>query len=88
MTLSATDLIGSAGVLLTLVAYGLLHVDVWRAEMLEYSLANALGSALILVSLLVHWNFSAFALECCWLVISLYGIVRSRRQRKARKPSR
>lgn len=77
ITLTSMDVVGSAGVLLTLIAYGLLHSEVWRAGTLAYSLANVVGSALILASLVGQWNFSAFAMESCWLVISLFGVGRS-----------
>lgn len=85
MTFTLMDLVGTAGVLLTLVAYGLLHADIWRASTLVYSLANALGSALIIASLVEQWNFAAFVLESCWLLISLFGAARSRPHHKRSK---
>jgi hypothetical protein len=40
-----------------------------------YSLANAFGAALILVSLYYDFNLSAVVIEIFWLAISLMGVV-------------
>lgn len=70
------DLIGMIGVVLTLVAYLLLQVSVLKIEDVAYSAINALGSVLILYSLLFHWNLSSFVIEAFWLGISLFGAIR------------
>jgi hypothetical protein len=70
------DLLGLAGVALIVLAYALLQSDTWRQQDRIYSLANAIGAALILVSLAFDFNLSAAAMELCWLVISLYGLWR------------
>lgn len=70
------DLVGSAGVFIIILAYILLQVEKIRSETLTYSLLNALGSSLIIVSLIYSFNFSAFIVEFFWLLISLFGMGR------------
>ncbi|NKB60333.1 MAG: hypothetical protein GKS00_28840 [Alphaproteobacteria bacterium] len=44
-----------------------------------FSILNALGSALILISLAYEFNLAAALVEVFWLAISLYGLVRTMR---------
>ena len=85
MTLSMHwyDWAGLIGVGLTLVAFYLLQSGRLRGEGLTYQLMNAIGAFAVLLSLLYAFNLSAFVLEGLWLVISVYGIVRGRRLRRA-----
>ncbi len=41
---------------------------------LTYLGMNLAGSLLLIISLLVNWNLSAFLLEAAWALISMYGI--------------
>jgi hypothetical protein len=75
------DLVGVVGVVLILGAYLLLQLRKVQSTALGFSLANGLGSALIIVSLARSFNFSAFLIEVFWLAISLVGVVRYFRQR-------
>jgi hypothetical protein len=68
------DLVGTFGVFVIILAYVLLQIEKIRSETLIYSLLNALGASLILISLYFNFNFSAFAVEFFWLLISLFGI--------------
>jgi hypothetical protein len=77
------DLAGLLGVALTLAAYALLQSGRLRQEDPRYSLANAVGSGLILVSLAFDFNLSSAAIESAWLVLSVWGLVRVRRGRVA-----
>lgn len=70
------DLVGLLGVLLILIAYAMLHLSIWRAETLSYSVLNVIGSILIIFSLFYAWNLSAFVMELTWLLLSLYGLLR------------
>jgi hypothetical protein len=70
------DIIGLLGVIMTLVAYFLLQVSILKIDDILYSAINALGSLLILYSLLFHWNLSCFVIESSWLAISLFGTFR------------
>lgn len=73
------DLLGIAGSAFIVVAYYLTisgRLDLRRPL---YSLLNAIGAALLLISLSVDFNLGATVIEGFWLLISLYGFARSRR---------
>ena len=76
MTYRWFDLVGTIGVLLIVVAYALLQLDRIRSSAISFSLLNAIGAGLIMVSLLFNFNLSAFLMESFWFVISLFGAVR------------
>jgi len=69
------DFLGNVGVFLLLTAYLLLQLNKINSNQISYSLMNAIGAALIIVSLIFEFNLSAFAIEFFWLLISLVGIV-------------
>lgn len=74
MTPQWHNLVGTVGVAAIVVTYLLLQLGRIDPRGLPYSGLNALGSALILVSLTVHFNLSAAVIEAFWLAISLYGM--------------
>ena len=76
MSFGLLDLVGIAGVVLLMVAYLLLQLNRLQSTGLTYSLLNAVGASLIIVSLLVNFNLSAFLIEVFWVLISLIGIFR------------
>lgn len=82
MELSLTDLIGIIGVVLIVIAYILLQVEKMDARDLSFSLLNAIGALLIIVSLMFDWNLASFLMEFIWLMISLYGILKYFKVRK------
>lgn len=83
MTLAWYDWIGTLGVLLILLAYFLLQTERLHAQAIPYSVMNLLGAALITVSLMYEFNFSAFVIEICWIAISIVGIARTVKRRRA-----
>jgi hypothetical protein len=68
------DAVGTIGVVVIILTYVALQLGKIRSESLVYSLLNALGASLIIVSLLYSFNFPAFIVEFFWLLISLFGI--------------
>ena len=74
------DAIGVLGVLMIMTTYALVQLDRIEVRSISYSLVNALGASLILVSLTVDFNLSAFVIESCWLLISMFGIYSSIRK--------
>lgn len=70
------DVLGLVGVGFILLAYVLLQLEKIRSRDLSYSLMNAVGAALIVISLLYRFNLSALVMEVFWLLISIYGLVR------------
>ncbi|MBA3354083.1 MAG: hypothetical protein H0U23_16960 [Blastocatellia bacterium] len=68
------DVIGTLGVAVIIITYVLLQIERVRSDQLIYSLLNAFGAALILVSLYFDFNFPSLVVEFFWLLISLFGI--------------
>lgn len=68
------DILGTLGVVVIIITYVLLQVERIRSDSLFYSLLNAVGASLIIVSLYFNFNFPAFIVEFFWLLISLFGI--------------
>jgi len=80
------DLAGFIGVVLIIVAYLLLQLEKLPSTSTSYSLLNAGGALLIMVSLVFAFNLSAFIVEAFWFLISLVGVWRSLSARKNSKP--
>ena len=77
------DLVGNLGVLAVLLTYLLLQAGKMAPDTIRYSASNAVGALLILYSLTQDFNLSAVVIEVVWLLISLYGIARTLRARRA-----
>ena len=69
------DFLGNVGVAIVLTTYLLLQLGKLSGNSLLYSIPNAIGAVLILVSLIFEFNLSAFLIEFFWLIISMIGIV-------------
>jgi hypothetical protein len=80
------DLAGFIGVVLIIIAYLLLQLDKLPSASPRYSLLNAAGALLIIVSLVFKFNLSAFIVEAFWFLISLLGLWRSSFARRHSKP--
>ena len=76
MKYSLLDLIGNIGVVLLMIAYLMLQLNKLSSDGLAYSLLNVFGASLIILSLLVNFNLSAFIMEVFWVLISFVGIYR------------
>ncbi len=74
MNFALYDILGTVGVAIIIVMYVLLQIEKVRSDSLYYSLLNAVGAALIIVSLYFNFNFPAFIVEFFWLLISLFGV--------------
>lgn len=68
------DILGTLGVAIIILTYVLLQIERVRSDQLIYSLLNAIGALLILVSLYFDYNFPSVVVEFFWLLISLFGI--------------
>jgi hypothetical protein len=71
------NIIGIIGVLLILWTY--LMVQIGRMDAptnMGYSVVNLVGSVMIVVSLIYHFNLASFIIEIAWVLISIYGIFR------------
>ena len=74
------DFVGNVGVVIMMIAYLLLQLNKLSNGLL-YSSLNAIGAGLVVMSLLVNFNLSAFLMEAFWVLISFVGIYRSLRSR-------
>ena len=70
------DFIGSIGVGMIILTYVGLQTGKIKSEALIYSILNALGATLIIISLVYSFNLSAFIVEFFWVLISIYGIIK------------
>ena len=70
------DLVGNVGVLCILGTYLLLQIERIEPTSLIFSGVNALGSAMVLFSLMVEFNLRSFIIESVWLTISVFGLAR------------
>ena len=77
------DLLGNIGVVLMVGMYLLLQMQRIESSSYKYSIFNALGGLLVVISLMYEFNMSAFMFEGFWVVISLYGILRQWRLRRS-----
>ena len=82
MTYAWYDILGTVGVAVIVLTYVLLQLEKVRSEQLIYSLLNAVGAALILISLYYDFNFPSFVVEFFWLAISLFGIGKNLRRKR------
>lgn len=71
------NILGIFGVFLVLLAYVFLQTGKMKAGWISYSLLNAVGSGLILISLYFYWNLASGVIEIAWFLISLYGLIKS-----------
>lgn len=76
MSYGPLDLIGNVGVVVLMITYLMLQLNRLRSDRLAYSLLNAIGASLIVVSLLHDFNLSALLMEVFWVLISFVGIYR------------
>ena len=76
MNYSWFDLAGLVGVVLIVIAYLLLQLGKLPSAAPSYSLLNAIGAFMVMVSLYFDFNLSAFLMEAFWFLISLFGLVR------------
>ena len=76
MNYGPLDFLGNVGVVMLVVTYLMLQLNKISSDGLAYSLLNAVGAGLIVVSLLYDFNLSALLMEVFWVLISLVGIYR------------
>ena len=76
MNYGPLDVLGNIGVIVLIFTYLMLQLNKLSSDGLAYSLLNAIGAGLIVVSLLYDFNLSALLMEVFWVLISLVGIYR------------
>lgn len=63
--------------LLMVIAYLLLQLQRISSTAVSYLFLNVIGAVLVIISLTLRFNLSAFLMEAFWLFISLYGLART-----------
>lgn len=84
-SVSFFDFLGLIGVAITIVGYATLQSGKVALRGWLYSFLNALGSLLILTSLVVKFNLPAFLMEAIWFLVSLYGFYKVREEQRKRQ---
>jgi hypothetical protein len=73
------DALGTVGALIIVAAY-FANQRRWLASTdWRYPFLNLVGASLILASLAKTWNLPSVVMESFWVLISLYGMVKSLR---------
>ena len=75
------DLVGFIGTLMILGAFFLLQAGKMAGDGVTYQLLNLFGAVAVLVTLLGKFNLAVFVLESAWVLVSAYGLWRSRKGR-------
>ena len=76
MNYGPMDFVGNVGVVLLIITYLMLQLNKLSSDGLAYSILNAGGAGLVVVSLLFNFNLSALIVEVFWVLISFVGIFR------------
>jgi len=76
MSYGVLDFVGNIGVVILVITFLMLQLNKIPSDGLTYSLLNAIGASLIVVSLLFDFNLSALLMEVFWVLISFVGIYR------------
>lgn len=76
-TKTIVDVTGWIGVVLLLVAYGLVSVRRLEGDSISYQLLNVLGSALLIVNSYTNRAFPSVAVNLFWIGIGAFALVRA-----------
>jgi hypothetical protein len=68
--------VGNIGVAILIITYLMLQLNKLSSDSLAYSVLNAAGAGLIVISLLFDFNLSALLMEVFWVLISFVGMYR------------
>lgn len=81
MDVSFSDIVGVIGVTIITGSYAWLQINREFAHTIRYPLFNMAGALMIIYSLMYDWNLSAFMVEAVWVIVSMFGLYNSLRQR-------
>jgi hypothetical protein len=73
---TGADVAGLAGVVLILIAFTGVTMGRLHAQEPPALLLNLVGAGLVLASLSVNFNLSAFVMETIWALVALAGLLR------------
>ena len=78
------SIIGYGGVVLVLIAYGLLASGRMSNDDWRYPILNIVGTLGIAYSLLYQWNLPSMVAQLVWIAISIVGLMRIAKIKKAK----
>jgi predicted membrane protein len=76
------QVIGFIGMIFIVWAYYILQMGKYTHDSLYYQLLNLVGAILLLISLCVHFNLGSFIIEVFWIIITLYGMYKNKKEKK------
>ena len=76
------QIIGFVGMVFIVWAYYILQMGKYSHESLYYQLLNLTGAILLLISLCVHFNLGSFIIEVFWIIITLYGMYKNKKEKQ------
>ena len=68
--------IGILGVGLVTFAYLLQQLGKLTMNDYRYLYLNLLGAIALAISLMWNWNLPSFVIQCAWVIITIYGILK------------
>lgn len=81
INLDIFQIIGFVGMVCIVYAYLLLQLNKIDQKSLKFQMINLLGAILLLISLCVHFNLGSFIIEVFWIIITLYGMYKNRKEK-------
>ena len=76
MEMSIYEMVGYIGVIIYLTSYALLSMKKMDGNSSMYLLCNLFAASFVVVSLLENFNAPSFAIQACWIVLSIIGLVK------------
>ena len=76
-------IIGLLGVAIVVLGYGLFAAHKLKGDDWRYPVLNIIGTLGIIVSLIYQWNLPSFVAQVTWIFLSLVGLFRMWRKRRA-----
>jgi len=76
MNWDLANLVGVVGSVLMIAAYAYSNLAA-RIDFRLFNALNLLGSLLLVLSLMVHFNLASMLLEVIWALIAAFGLVRT-----------
>jgi hypothetical protein len=70
------DVIGYVGVSIYLISYMLLSMKKINGNGRPYLLCNLFAASFVVVSLIENFNAPSFAIQSCWIVLSIIGLIK------------
>lgn len=82
------DLIGVAGFVFYMLAYGLLQLGRISGRSYTYTVMNMIAASLVLISLVHQFNLASLLIQLAWIAISIVGLIRMRLNGRSDRPRR